>query len=77
MSAVALEERMVAYLNEQVAVAGRAAVWARLAFAGQSHLCAGIDSGRDIDFVGYFFRHIGSTAAIGASVSNHLTLSMT
>ena len=39
--AVALEQRMLAHVDEAVAIAGRAAVRARLAFAAETQVGAG------------------------------------
>src|SRR5215472_223888 len=47
MLAVALEDRVLAHVHLDVEIAGRAAVAAGLAFAGEAHAILVVDAGRD------------------------------
>src|ERR1017187_8814992 len=73
---VALEERVILHLEEHVEIAGRAAVTARLAFAGQAEAVAVIHPGRDVDLE--LALHLAVTVALtfGARVADDLAASV-
>jgi hypothetical protein len=66
--AIALEEWMGQHADEAVAIAGRAAVEAGLAFAGDADAHFVVDAGRDLDFGGDFFEDLAAAATGGAGV---------
>ena len=71
IGAVALEELVRRYRQEDVEVAGRSAAQARFAFAGQPDARAVLDAGRDVDRQRAVARHAARAAAArhGSSIT--------
>lgn len=76
MLAIALEDVVLADIDNHVQVARRAALRARLAFAGQTNAVAGIDTGRHFDRQGFVLFNATVTVAGVARIGNDLALTM-
>src|SRR3954453_5753143 len=60
--------------DEAVAIAGRSAVGARLAFAGDAHAHFVVDTRRDLYFGGNFLEDLSAAAAVRAGGLGHRAL---
>src|SRR5437868_2567635 len=62
--------------NKAVAVTGRSAVWAWLAFACDADAHFVVDAGRDLYFGGHLLENLSASAAVRAGVLDHRALTV-